>query len=226
MSLGSQEVNNDPLDFGGSAPKSIGDRSDHQGIVYPCSFCSTSFRKKSDWSRHEVSVHLRLDQWVCEEQEPTLWLIGVPRPRCNYCGVDSPDKEHLLSHESQSCAERQINERTFSRKDHLLQHLMKFHKYRVWDGQNLRIQRTRRREVRSRCGFCSEWFTTWSERVEHLTSHFKQGTEISQWSGDWGFDEEILRQLKKATLPQDRTHVAGIEACGIQLSNQFDVVAS
>ena len=173
--------------------------------IYACTFCKSSFNKKADWSRHETSVHLPLDHWICEEQDSVVWTIQSSQPVCNYCGFKQPDKEHTLSHDFQTCKERQLGERTFGRKDHLLQHMRKFHGCKSWTGQNLDIHRKRRPEVQSRCGFCNEYFSTWPDRVDHLAQHFNEGFRMSQWSGDWGFDTETWSLLRCATLPPDST---------------------
>lgn len=172
---------------------------------YQCTFCTSSFKRKSDWCRHEVSIHVQLDMWVCQPENSTVWQFDSFHQQCNYCGIELPSQEHIASHDFESCAERPLGERVFARKDHLLQHLKKFHGCRKWPGQCLDIRRSRHTILNSRCGFCAERFVTWNERVDHLVSHFKQGSQMKQWIGDWGFDLAMMQSLRRAILPADRS---------------------
>jgi Homeobox KN domain len=172
---------------------------------YQCTFCPLSFKKSSDWSRHETSIHIQLETWLCQPHDPIVWPIGgSAQPRCNYCGASPPSQAHLASHDFQACAERPAGERTFARKDHLLQHLKKFHGCRKWAGQNLCV-RPRTTSVNSRCGFCGVTFDAWRERERHLAEHFRQGWQMGRWVGDWGLDKATTQALKRATLPSERS---------------------
>uniref|UniRef100_A0A093UPH1 Putative homeobox protein Meis3-like 1 n=1 Tax=Talaromyces marneffei PM1 TaxID=1077442 RepID=A0A093UPH1_TALMA len=179
--------------------------SDTSSMRYQCTFCTSSFKRKSDWCRHEISIHVQLDMWVCQPQDSTIWNFDSIHQQCTYCGINLPSQEHIASHDFESCAERPLGERTFARKDHLLQHLKKFHGCHKWSGQCLDLHRSRRKTLNSRCGFCAETFVTWNERVDHLVRHFKQGSQMKEWIGDWGFDLATMRFLKRATLPTDRS---------------------
>lgn len=172
---------------------------------YQCTFCTSSFKRKSDWCRHETSIHVQLDMWVCQPQDSTVWKFDSSHQQCNYCGVEVPSREHIASHDFESCTERPLGERIFARKDHLLQHLKKFHGCHKWPGQSLNLRRSRRTSLNSRCGFCPETFVTWNERVDHLVSHFKQGSQMKEWIGDWGFELATMQSLKRAMLPVDRS---------------------
>lgn len=172
---------------------------------YQCTFCTSSFKRKSDWCRHEVSIHVQLDMWVCQPQDATVWKFDSLHQQCNYCGIELPSHEHIASHDFESCAERPLGERVFARKDHLLQHLKKFHGCQKWPGQALNLRRSRHTILNSRCGFCAETFVTWNERVDHLVRHFKQGSQMKQWIGDWGFDPATMQSLRRAILPVDRS---------------------
>lgn len=41
------------------APKDGADR------IFKCTFCCDTFKHKYDWSRHEKSLHLNMEEWVC-----------------------------------------------------------------------------------------------------------------------------------------------------------------
>ena len=119
---------------------------------YDCNNCSRMFTRKSDMLRHEKAIHLQpIERWVCsdllsQDEPPLIWRISAPAPNCAFCGQTNPDERHFLSHEFIACADRSVSDRTFARKDHLRQHLHKFHKCRKWDGWNLdeRIENLRR----------------------------------------------------------------------------------
>lgn len=105
-----------------------------------CRFCSRAFTRKYDWLRHERSIHIPgAVSWICAApvapgQPLVLWRHGQDQPECIFCGRPSPSKEHFLSHEFEACAARAIQDRSFVRKDHMWQHLYKFHGCRKWEG--------------------------------------------------------------------------------------------
>ena len=119
---------------------------------FKCANCARSFTRKSDMLRHEKAIHLELNErWVCSDlispsESPLVWEVSSPAPTCAFCGHTSPDEKHFLSHEFLACADRSLSDRTFFRKDHLRQHLYKFHNCRKWHGWNLdeRIEMLRR----------------------------------------------------------------------------------
>ncbi|KAM0723797.1 hypothetical protein Q7P37_000787 [Cladosporium fusiforme] len=105
-----------------------------------CCTCARMFTRKSDLLRHERAIHLQSKEaWVCSDlvspdESAIIWRMSQVEPECAYCGHPSPDEKHILTHEFVSCADRAVSERTFARKDHLWQHLYKFHRCRKWDG--------------------------------------------------------------------------------------------
>lgn len=168
-------------------------KSDSSGpVVFRCTFCWQRFRKRYDWVRHERSVHVPgLDTYVCgiplsPNQSFLLWRTGESSPECIFCGAANPTHEHIQSHEWNSCAERSDGERTFARKDHVWQHLMKFHHCKKWPGwqPDLSILQHRHEVIHSQCGFCQVQMTTWDERAQHLTAHFRRGATEEDWIYD------------------------------------------
>jgi len=124
---------------------------------YHCSECARDFTRKSDMLRHERAIHSPpKEMWICSNLilpgEPTMvWRISQPGPECALCGQPNPDERHILSHEFVACADRRVDERSFSRKDHLFQHLEKFHRCRrKWDGWTLDGAVDRLRHVQDR----------------------------------------------------------------------------
>ncbi|KAJ5138829.1 Homeodomain [Penicillium bovifimosum] len=189
-----------------SKPKRIRGRqpavSDRQ---YQCTFCMQSFNKKHDWARHEKSVHLSLESWVCTSDLSHVERMFDLRPHeCPCCDVRSPTPAHWEEHEFQVCAEKSIAERSFSRKDYLWQHLRKFHGCTKLPVSDLEAWRGEGANVQSRCGFCGCSLLTWSTRTEHLASHFKKGSRMVEWEGDWGLDPYALGMLRNTILPSQR----------------------
>lgn len=172
---------------------------------YQCTFCTDSFATKHDWNRHEKSVHLTLESWICNPKLADTWQTDDRQAgsTCKFCGTPSPPLSHIELHEFDICATRPQSERTFSRKDHLWQHLRKFHHCTILP--NVNICRAESNNTRSRCGFCGVTFQTWSARADHLAEHFKGGIRMDQWTGDWGLESSVLAALRDAVLPFDRT---------------------
>ncbi|KPM39918.1 hypothetical protein AK830_g6677 [Neonectria ditissima] len=165
--------------------------------AFQCTFCRQSYKKKYDWVRHERSIHLPgLDSWICSTPVPVphrVWCVNESNPQCVFCGQVSPTDDHIQSHEFDACAERPVSERKFTRKDHLWQHLHKFHRCRKWDGfqPDLSLLQHRQDVVRSRCGFCQATTESWDERMDHIALHFRSGMTMDSWTGGCGILDMI-----------------------------------
>ena len=166
---------------------------------YQCTFCTETFQTKHSWQRHEKTMHLSLERWECAPDGP-LVLNGLSQTACVYCGLVQPDETHFESHNHDSCHDRDLVERTFYRKDHLLQHLRLVHQV-----QNVQMPietwRTQSGKLQSRCGFCDTRFITWKDRVDHLAEHFKEGKTMGDWRGTWGFDAPTLEMVENSMPP-------------------------
>ncbi|PNY29668.1 Homeobox and C2H2 transcription factor [Tolypocladium capitatum] len=108
--------------------------------TFACRYCSRTFPKKYDWLRHERCVHAPGDtSWTCALPLPpnqpfVVWRLGHDQPACIFCGQPAPTEDHFRSHEFEACSQRAVQHRSFTRKDHLWQHLYKFHGCRKWEG--------------------------------------------------------------------------------------------
>lgn len=180
------------------SPKPASSRSMSKKLIaFQCTFCRQNFKKKYDWVRHERSIHLPgLDSWVCAlpvtpDQSFLVWRMNEEGPQCLFCGRDSPNDEHIQAHEFDTCAERPVSERKFTRKDHLWQHLHKFHGCRKWDGwkPDLSILQHRQDTVKSKCGFCQIIMNSWEERADHIAAHYRSGLTMDQWIGGSGIHD-------------------------------------
>lgn len=169
-------------------------------MPYQCTFCCETFKTKHDWQRHEKSLHLPLEKWVCALHGPSASKPEFEEPCCVFCGTVGPRDAHIESHHYSLCQERSLDERTFHRKDHLVQHLRLVHqaKFEAWSMKSWMVPMP---DIKSRCGFCGLEMTTWIERTDHLADHFKIGATMADWKGDWGFDESTRRLVESAVPP-------------------------
>ena len=168
--------------------------------TFQCTFCTETFRTKHDWQRHEKSLHLSLERWVCAPHGSRAISPETGQLSCIFCGVSNPDDAHIESHNHLTCQERSLEERTFYRKDHLNQHLRLVHnvKFMDWSMKSWKVATP---EIRSRCGFCGIVMDTWAIRVDHLAEHFKTGYSMADWNGDWGFDMPVLDMVENSIPP-------------------------
>lgn len=167
---------------------------------YQCTFCIETFKTKYDWHRHEKTVHICLDEWVCSPLGPTELDPDLGGQACVYCGAPEPDQQHIEIHHHSLCHERDPLFRTFRRKDHLSQHLRLVHEstFSPWPMEQWKAVG---REIRSRCGFCDTTLESWTSRIDHLADHFKAGKTMADWKGDWGFDPEIADTVENDMPP-------------------------
>lgn len=163
---------------------------DDQGrnVAFFCTFCQNAFTAKYEWKRHEESVHMPQKTWICCHQE-------APAPTwCPFCRELLPTEEHLAKHRYQECRNKPEAQRTFSRKDHLLQHIRSTHLaqdvsnhppvypnnafLKLWECSPPPLESD---NPALHCGFCGRWFLTWSKRSEHVARHFKASITMSTW---------------------------------------------
>lgn len=169
--------------------------------TYQCTFCSETFTTKHTWQRHEKSLHLPIERWACAPNGPRIVdYNGVPR--CAFCSQPSPDEGHFQGHNYSSCSGRPLQDRSFNRKDHLTQHLRLVHNVKPEQlGCPLNQWKLPMPGIRSVCGFCGLKMDTWEFRADHLADHFKMGSTMADWKGDWGFDASVLFRVEHAIPP-------------------------
>ena len=168
--------------------------------AFQCTFCTETFRAKHDWQRHENSLHLPLERWVCSPDGPRSRNPDTGAMCCVFCGQVDPDDKHVESHKFSACRNRPLLERTFNRKDHLNQHIRLVHnsKFSEWP---MRKWKAPAPTIRSRCGFCGIALQEWDDRAHHLSDHFKAGKTMADWKGEWGFEPHILELVENSLPP-------------------------
>lgn len=169
---------------------------------YQCTFCTETFKTKHDWQRHEKSLHLSLERWVCA---PEVGRVTGKAQKCVFCGIPGPSGAHYETHNYTTCRERPLEERTFYRKDHLRQHLRLVHNCQFL-ATTMDSWKINAPEIRSRCGFCHVIMNTWASRIDHLAEHFKVGKSMAEWEGDWGFEKNILKLVENGIPPRTCCH--------------------
>ncbi|KAM6522944.1 hypothetical protein FALCPG4_012552 [Fusarium falciforme] len=182
------------------APKGNGGRNLSQVCHrFQCTFCTETFKTKHTWQRHEKTLHLSLEQWECSPSGPST-LNQQSEPTCVFCGLPNPGSVHSEAHNYEFCRERDREERVFYRKDHLRQHLRLVHdsQFMKWPMEGWKLECD---NVKSRCGFCDISMTTWTERVDHLAEHFREGKTMADWRGNWGFDSGTLEMVENSMPP-------------------------
>ncbi|KAK7419217.1 hypothetical protein QQZ08_010929 [Neonectria magnoliae] len=166
--------------------------------AFQCTFCCDSFKSKYDWSRHEKSLHLSLEGWVCTPRGGTVLSPDTGRSHCAYCNVLDPTSEHLETHNYSLC-QTGAQPHVFNRKDHLVQHLRLAHQLEtlpVIDDWKVEAP-----PMVSRCGFCNAMMDTWQDRVDHLAQHFREGKTMDDWRGDHCFEPPIAARVTNALPP-------------------------
>lgn len=179
--------------------KSNGKNMNAADRIFKCTFCCDTFKHKYDWSRHEKSLHLNMEEWMCTPHGGAVVLPLTGRVHCAYCSALDPTPEHLQEHFHSACVEDRSTPRVFRRKDHLVQHLRLVHGLETlpliddWKVESI--------PVASRCGFCDMTLCSWDERTDHLAAHYRAGKTMADWQGDHGFEPAVSARVTKAFPP-------------------------
>ncbi|KAI5227187.1 hypothetical protein E4T46_04304 [Aureobasidium subglaciale] len=190
---------------GTTLKKPSNDKSLQKERLYQCTFCTDTFLTKYDWVRHEKTLHLSLEKWICCPLGPETLDSASGQTICAYCCELEPTKDHIESHNHRQCLDKGFQGRTFYRKDHLRQHLRLVHESKLLP--HMEAWKTSLTNVNSKCGFCYQRFTVWSERNDHLAIHFKNGAKMSEWKGCRGLDPAVAALVTSAMPP----YLIGIE---------------
>ncbi|KAI5458204.1 hypothetical protein BGZ63DRAFT_363747 [Mariannaea sp. PMI_226] len=166
--------------------------------TFQCTFCCDSFRSKYDWARHEKSLHLSLEGWVCTPEGGAVVSSDTGGTHCAYCNLPDPSPEHLETHQHSVC-QSTGPPHIFNRKDHLVQHLRLVHQLDMIPVVN--HWKVEAPPVRSRCGICDTEMNTWKERVDHIAQHFRKGKTMADWKGDHCFEPAIAARVTNAIPP-------------------------
>lgn len=167
--------------------------------LFQCTFCTDRFKTKYDWSRHEKSLHLSLEKWICAPLGEIIADKATGKPKCVYCDTLDPSSEHLATHGHNACVEKGLEARTFYRKDHLRQHLRLMHGCKMTTSMD--TWKSEAQFIKSRCGFCDTKFNKWQDRIDHLSKEFRNGADMKNWKGCRGLDAHVAIHVTNAMPP-------------------------
>ena len=172
---------------------------------YHCTWCFARFARPYEWKRHQETLHVPRQVWVCT---PGAKKDDLQPPQvCPYCMKLYPDEQHLQEHNYYTCAKKSTSKRTFARKDHLFQHIRQVHlkhadeeqlnPFSEWKGEAEQVPPESRALW---CGFCRRYHSSWEKRVKDVARHFGEGEDLSTW---WDPDVGWLRpsRYKDSNLP-------------------------
>jgi hypothetical protein len=170
-----------------SSPRTSSDSGSDAKKLYHCTVCCKSFKDVYGWKRHESSVHGYSDiEWVC-----MLTGYGAPGQKCVLCSDIIHDFHHFEEHDVQSCLDKSVCDRTFSRKDLLKQHVQQIHLATANDSvsRSFKVPKAWSQEVETAhikneslwCGFCLTACDSIGERMDHVAEHFRNGDDIEDW---------------------------------------------
>jgi hypothetical protein len=140
--------------------------------------------------------------------EYPIFKTEIGTLRCAFCEQLSPDEQHLQeAHRYETCINKLDDQRTFTRKDKLQQHLSQVHNQaRLTEYQAAAWIRPVNRSFQFSCGFCNEWLSTWILRTEHIASHFENGSDMSSWQGALGGVNGQINDFPESLPQQAHAH--------------------
>lgn len=173
------------------SPSSQASEGDTTESRYICTFCFRAFGSSYEWKRHEITHVPQAEKWICSPEEERFLDV------CFFCGEsDTYCTSHLDSHNLISCTAKTEKERTFNRKDHLMQHIKNAHllvddpikRSEICKQLNNRLHKWMREATPEElgldvlwCGFCCKYCQSWTARRQHLIDHFRSGANMAQW---------------------------------------------
>jgi hypothetical protein len=170
-----------------SSPHTSADSGSNTKKLYHCTVCRKSFKDIYGWKRHESSVHGYSDiEWIC-----MLGGTGSPGEKCFFCSDVIHDFHHFEQHDTQSCLNKSICDRTFTRKDLLKQHVQQKHlvtagetvprTFKIPQAWSQEVEVARIKKEALWCGFCLSVCDTIGDRMDHVAEHFRNGDDIGNW---------------------------------------------
>lgn len=146
--------------------------------------CETSFTFPFEWRRHEEAKHYQPYIYVCCLES----TFDTPIDRCFVCKQANVTVKHMVATHMRSCMKKSHADRSFFRKDQLVQHIKGVHAVGERPGrqiQNLpslwKVANLSNRDVTLKCGFCGNSFQTWEDRQAHVLEHLQAGICKASW---------------------------------------------
>lgn len=164
-----------------SSPSKSSDSDLRVANVYECTACCKSFKNSYGWKRHEAGVHGYTDtEWVCMLNQTAM--LGS---KCFFCSETITSMKHFDIHDIQTCLDKDICQRTFTRKDLLKQHIQQMHcvsqAFQVPKAWSQKVDSSQIVQQGLWCGFCLTMRSSITERMDHVAKHFRDGCNIESW---------------------------------------------
>jgi Homeobox KN domain len=153
---------------------------------FECTFCRAKLNPKS-WKRHEESHHLPRREWTCLADGKFMQDDGT----CAFCRkLISPSEvfyhPEQCCHRIGECMNKSLNQRSFYRREHILQHIRGFHTSSLSSRMLSEWESSKNEAERFwKCGFCGEDIFGWDARATHIAAHFRKGLDMSTWRSEW-----------------------------------------
>lgn len=179
--------------------------------------CNATFKHAFAWRRHEEAVHYQPYQYICCLES----TYDSPIDRCFSCNETSVTVEHVVSEHLGLCIYADQSNRTFLRRDQLVQHIKGVHRVLEASVRNCeellalwKISTTQGAVFALKCGFCALSFSNWKARQDHVLKHLQSGICKHSW---WP-ERMVTPRVEKI-----RTDDAGYmcKNCGKQCDNVF-----
>ncbi|OCK87770.1 uncharacterized protein K441DRAFT_682402 [Cenococcum geophilum 1.58] len=169
-------------------------------LNFQCTFCYKRLSSKT-WKRHETTQHFPQHQWTCMKNgfrtahDPLTrrnfveGFLFLPKLVCIFCNSSDPDESHAVScHRISQCLENPESDRTFTRKDHLVQHLWRFHNSSLSSFflESWKSKTELDDDFEWNCGFCGDSLRGWDIRANHIAKHFRERKTMADWCSDRG----------------------------------------
>ena len=145
---------------------------------YCCTYCPERFRTSFMWRRHEESKHAPQISWICRPVKPSQHC-SASCPLCHFAeGRPAQCPNDMLP-----CWIKPEMDRTFYRKDNLVQHLKGMHNAGAGINNTLLDELTESVGGPNdlTCHFCKHRRGTWRDRASHIAGHFASGMTMLDW---------------------------------------------
>ena len=120
-------------------------------------------------------------KWPCMPHGRELYTAHGPE--CALCGDMDPDERHYIFHNIQSCSNKSLAARSYTRKTQLVNHLKT---HRISDGSALAEEWRDTLDKRYfSCGFCIACFHSLADQLNHIDNlHYKNHQHIRAWESN------------------------------------------
>ena len=160
----------------------------HCSKIYQCIWCYLPFKTSSDMRRHMETQHALQNVYICMRGGlDGLRVLNQSKQQiCILCHSLQPDDNHFYaSHNASGCVGKNLEERSFYRDDHLARHIKTMHGKGTYDlpglAQVVKEWKAPSNDRSWYCGFCSIQVGGWAMFIPHISKHFSDGQDMTNW---------------------------------------------